>query len=226
MEPINPSYYPATRAAGVAVDYINYKMGTPNRLFERKQVTGASKESISGVGNKYHLTFTIQDYINELPEIMCTAEVLYYSDKKSPPDVKFTLQSKPQNYTATKDQEFHGRMKNNKEPLVAEDIPDKFGNVAPDMEPVRNLAIAAAGFLKWKNATEETSYSMTVIKKVEQVVREDTELELLYDLLIHEIVSQEMTAWKADITWNPSEGLKIKKQQQLPKKHSGEDIQK
>ncbi|PIO23789.1 hypothetical protein AB205_0221200, partial [Aquarana catesbeiana] len=102
------------------------------------------------------------------PEIMCTAEVLYYSDKNCPPDVKFTLQTKPENYTATQDQEFYTKMKNNKEPLVAENIPDKFGNVAPDMEPVWNLGIAAAGFVKWKNSTEETLFAMTVIDKVEQ----------------------------------------------------------
>ncbi|XP_018409483.1 PREDICTED: latexin [Nanorana parkeri] len=219
MEPINPSHYPASRAAGVATDYINYKMGTPNRLFQRQQVTSASKESIAGVGNKYHLTFPIKDFLNEQPEIMCTAEVLYYSDKNCPPDVKFTLQTQPQNSTATKDQAFYSRMMNNKEPLVAEDIPDKFGNVAPDMEPVWNLGIAAAGFIKSKNATEETLFAMTVIKKVTQVMKDNTALELHYDLLIHEMVSQEMIPWRNEITWNPSGGLKIISQQRLPKSH-------
>lgn len=38
------------------------------------------------------------------------------------------------------------------------------------MEPVWNLGIAAAGFVKWKNSTEETLFAMTVIDKVEQQV--------------------------------------------------------
>ncbi|XP_077344206.1 latexin [Lithobates pipiens] len=217
MEPINPSHYPATRAAAVVEHYINYKMGTPHRLYERQQVTSASKESIAGVGNKYHLTFSIKDTINKQPEIICTAEVLYCSDKTSPPDVKFTLQPNPENYTATKDQEFYTKMKNNKKPLVAENIPDKFGNVASDMEPIWNLAIAAAGFVKWKYSTEETLFAMTVIDKVEQQMRDDA-LELLYNLQIHEMVTQEMISWQIEVTWNPSKGVKIKKQKRLPKR--------
>ncbi|XP_073482201.1 latexin [Aquarana catesbeiana] len=218
MEPINPSHYPASRAAAVVQHYINYKMGTPHRLYERQQVTSASKESIAGMGNKYHLTFSIKDTVNKQPEIMCTAEVLYYSDKNCPPDVKFTLQTKPENYTATQDQEFYTKMKNNKEPLVAENIPDKFGNVAPDMEPVWNLGIAAAGFVKWKNSTEETLFAMTVIDKVEQQIKDDA-LKLLYNLQIHEMVTQEMISWQIEVTWNPSEGLKIKNQKRLPKRN-------
>ncbi|KAM5164619.1 latexin [Mantella aurantiaca] len=223
MEPINPSHYPASRAASVAVDYINYKMGTPNRLFQRQQVTSASKESIAGVGNKYHLTLTIKDSVNEKPEITCTTEVLYYSDKNSPADVKFTLQTKPKNYTAPKDQEFYTTMMNNKEPLVAVDIPDKFGNVEPHMEPVWHLGIAAAGYVKWKNATEDTLFAMTVIKKVEQLMTDATALELHYDLLIHEMVTQEMIPWRIEIKWTPSEGLKIIDQKRLPKSHSEEN---
>ncbi|CAI9547167.1 unnamed protein product [Staurois parvus] len=223
MEPINSSHYPASRAANVAENYINYKMGTPHQLFERQQVTSASKESIAGVGNKYHLTFSIKDTLNKEPEIKSTAEVLYYSDKSCPPDVKFTLQTKPRNSTAAKDLEFYTRMINNKQPLVAEELPDKFGNVAPDMEPVRNLGIAAAGFVKWKNATEGTLYSMTVIKKVEQQMRDDTALEFHYSLLIHEMVTQEMIPFQMEVTWNPTEGLKIKNQKRLPKSNSEEN---
>ncbi|XP_072264131.1 latexin [Pyxicephalus adspersus] len=219
METIPPSNFPATRAAGVAVDCMNYKMGTPNRLFQRQQVTSARKEIIAGVGNKYHLAFSIKDSINEQPEIPCTVEVLYYSDKNNTPDVKYNLKTTPENYTAAKDQDFYSRMMNNKKPLIAEDIPDKFGAVTPEMEPVWNLAIAAAGLAKWKNATEETLFAMTIIKKVEQLITSNA-LELNYDLLIHDMVSQEVIPWRIEVKWDPSGGLKVKNHKRLPKQNA------
>ncbi|XP_063772212.1 latexin [Pseudophryne corroboree] len=218
MESINPSHYPASRAAGVAVDYINYKLGGPNRLFEQQPVTSASKESIAGVGNKYRLTFAIKDSLNEQSPITCTAEVIYYtSDQHKPPKVTFTLQTALQNYTAAKDKEFYNRMKNLSEPLVADNIPDNYGNVTPDMEPVWHLALAAAGYAKWQYSTEGTFFRMAVIKEVKQLKRQDHILEFHYDMLIHEMVSQEMVPWRIETLWDPAEGLKIQHQQKLPK---------
>ncbi|XP_075717665.1 latexin [Rhinoderma darwinii] len=218
METINPSFYPASRAAAVAENYINYKLGGPNRLYEQQKVTSASKQSIVGVGNKYYLEFVVKDALNEQPAMNCTAEVLYYTDKQqNAPNVTYTLQAEPQNYTAAKDKEFYKRIKTRCEPLVAEDIPDKFGNIAPDMEPILHLALAACGFVKWQNSTEETFYRMAVINSVKQLIRDDAALEFHYRMLIHEMVSQEMVPWLIEILWDPSEGLRVKNQQRLPK---------
>ncbi|XP_075058157.1 ovocalyxin-32-like [Mixophyes fleayi] len=222
MEPINPTHYPASRAAGVAVNYINYKLGGPNRIYEEQQVTSASKESIAGVGTKYQLTFNIKDFVNEQSPIACTAEVLYYTSDQ-PPKVTFTLQNEPQNYTATKDKEFYNRMKNVSEPLVAKDIPDKFGEVAPGMEPVRYLSLAAAGYSKWQHSTQNTFYRMTVIERVKQLIRQDHFLEFYFDMLIHDMVSQEMIPWQIVTIWDPTEGLKIKSEKQLPKRNPDEN---
>ncbi|XP_068137018.1 latexin isoform X2 [Hyperolius riggenbachi] len=176
---------------------------------------------IPGVGNKYHLSFLVKDYLNESPqqpEMECNATVTYHADKKTPPDVTYTLKPEPQNCTASKDQEFYQRMLKAKQPLEEEDIPDTFGNVAPDMEPVWHLGVAATSFVKWKYSTEETLFSMTVIQSVKQLMRED-KLELHYHMLIHDMVSEEMIPWLIEMTWSPSEGVKIKNEKRLPKKY-------
>lgn len=218
METLNPSFYPTSRAAAVAENYINYKLGGPSRLFEEQQVTSASKESIKGVGNKYHLKFAIKDALNEQPPINCSAEVLYHTNNQQmAPNVTYTLQPEPQNYTAAKDKEFYTKIKSRSEPLVAEDIPDKFGNISPDMEPIRNLALAACGFVKWQSSTEETFYRMAVIKSVKQVISDKAALQFHYNMLIHEMVSQEMVPWLIEVEWDPTEGLRVKNHKRLPK---------
>ncbi|XP_056421015.1 latexin [Hyla sarda] len=218
METINPSHYPASRAAGVAGDYINYKLGGPHRLYEQQQVTSASKERIEGVGNKYRLEFAIKDSLNEHPQIKCTAEVLYYTNnQQSAPNVTYKLEGEPQNYTAQKDKEFYNKMKSRSEPLTGEDIPDKFGNIAPDMEPILHLAQAASGFVKWQNSAEETFYRMAIIKSVKQVISDNAALELHYIMLIHDMVSQEIIPWSMEVLWDLSEGLRVNNHQRLPK---------
>lgn len=41
---IPPSHFPATRASGVVGNYINYQHGGPNKIFEVRQVSQASRE--------------------------------------------------------------------------------------------------------------------------------------------------------------------------------------
>ncbi|XP_053315334.1 latexin [Spea bombifrons] len=217
MESINPSFYPATRAGAATENFINYKLGGPHRLFQLK-VTEARKESIPGVGNKYYITSSMKDLVNERPAVSCTAEILYYqSDQQKAPDVSFNLQTELENYTLEKDIEFYDRMKALPQPLKATDIPDKFGNVAADMEPVWHLALAACGYVKWQNSTEDTFYAMALIKSVKQKKRQDTALEFHYVMLIHEMVTQEMIPWQIDILWDPWQGIKIENQVRLPK---------
>ncbi|XP_053566069.1 latexin isoform X2 [Bombina bombina] len=199
MEVLNPSYYPARRAAAVAEEYINYKMGRPHRLFGMQDVTSASREGET---------------------VNCTAEILYHlQGQNTAPNVSFTLQKELKNDTEGRDKTFYERLRKLEEPLVAQEIPDKFGNVAPEMEPVHHLALVAAAYVKWQNSTENTFFRMAVIKSVKQVKREDAFLEFHLVMLIHEMVTQEMIPWEINILWNPTEGLKIVKDVQLPKCH-------
>uniref|UniRef100_A0A8C5PL49 Retinoic acid receptor responder 1 n=1 Tax=Leptobrachium leishanense TaxID=445787 RepID=A0A8C5PL49_9ANUR len=218
METINPNNYPATRATGVVVNHINSKLGSPHRIFQVKEVTKASKEIIEGVGDKYHLTFSMKDYLNERPPINCTASVLYYlSEKRQAPDVTFQLQPQPENYTQDKDIEFYNNMYRMSPPLEAQDIPDKFGNVKPELEPVLHLALVACDDVKWQHSTENTFFSMAVIKSVKQLKTEKKALQFHLNMLIHDIVSQEMIPWKIDILWDPCQGLKVEYEERLPK---------
>ncbi|XP_077146787.1 latexin-like [Ranitomeya variabilis] len=216
MEKLNPSHYPTSRAVGVVMSHINYKLGGPNRLYDPQNEKTASREAIPGLGNKYYLKFSIQDALNKEEAIKCTAEVLYYTNKQTAPDVTYRLQPEPPNYTAAKDNAFYSRIRSRSEPLVAVDIPDKFGNIAPDMEPIWHLALASCSFVKWQNSTEETLYSMVVINKVTEVKRDDAALEFHYEVLIHQMVTQEMKPWLIESVWDPTEGLRIKNQQRMP----------
>ncbi|KAM4042497.1 latexin [Anomaloglossus baeobatrachus] len=217
METINPSFYPASRATGVAISYINCRLGGPHRVFEQEKVTKACKENIAGVGNKYYLEFSIKDALNKQEAIKCTAEVLYPTNQQTAPTVTYTLQTEPHNCTAAEDTAFYSKIRSRSEPLEAEDIPDSFGYIAPDMEPVWHLSLASADFVKWQNSTEETFYRAVVIKKVMQVKRDDDALEFQYNMLIHQMVTQEMEPWSIQCLWDPTEGLRIKNQQRMPK---------
>ncbi|KAG8581073.1 hypothetical protein GDO81_007544 [Engystomops pustulosus] len=217
MEDINPSYYPATRAAGLAGDKINYDRGGPNRFMEVQGVTKARKEIIAGQGNKYNVEFAIKDSVNEQNPIQCTAEVLYPTNKQSAPNVTYKLQSEPQNNTTAKDQEFYNNMKHRSVPLAAEEIPDKDGNIAPDMKPIWYLALAASSFVKCQNATEDTYYRSVVIDSVKQVVRNDNALEFHFKTRIHQMTTQEMEPWWIEALWDPSGGLKVNNYKRLPK---------
>ncbi|KAM4772193.1 latexin [Rhinophrynus dorsalis] len=215
MEALNQSYAPVSRAATVAENCINYNLGTPHRLFNLQEVTEASREHTKN-GNKYYLAFSIKDLLNDKPTVNCNAEVLYYNaDQPIPPNVTFKLQTELQNYTEDKDNAFYNRMRSLEPLLDAQDIPDKFGNVAPEMEPVLNLALAACGYVKWQNSTEDTFHKMAVIKSVKQLKREDTALEFHFVMLIHDMVSQEIIPWQIDILWDPENGLKIENQVNL-----------
>ncbi|KAM4693028.1 latexin-like [Discoglossus pictus] len=216
MEELNPSHYPATRAVAVAEYMINYKLGTPHRLFEKQKVTAASRESIAGVGNKYHVTFAIKDILNDQGAIDCTAQILY-PEKHTAPEVTYKLARELQNYTNCKDQEFYNKTRSLKEPLSGEDIPDSFGHIDPEMEPVLHLALVACNYVKWQNSTENTLYRMAVIKSFKQVKRTDEALGFHFDMLIHEMISQEMIPCQIDLLWDPKEGLKIEKQALIPK---------
>ncbi|KAM3930787.1 latexin [Leptodactylus fuscus] len=217
MASTTPYSYMTSRAAGVVVSRMNYDLGRPHRIYEHQQVSKSSMKSIEGEGNTYHLEFQIKDVLNEKPPIPCTADVLYYTNKNTAPKVTYNLQTKPENYTAAQDKTFYNRMKGLTEPLTAGEIPDNFGTVAPDMKPILHLAQAACGLVKCENSTEETFYRMTVIKRVQQVIRDAAAVELHFHMLIHENVSQEMESWFIEVLWDPSEGLRVKNYHRLPK---------
>ncbi|XP_006123511.1 latexin isoform X3 [Pelodiscus sinensis] len=215
---IPPSHYPATRAAAVARNYINYQHGGPNKVFMLQEVTKASREDISGVGHKYHLKFAIEDFLHKDNIINCTAQILYYlGNQHAAPQVHFTVEGELGKNTDEADNKFYNRLKSLQEPLVAQNIPDNHGNMLPEMEPIRHLALVACGYIIWQNSTENTLYNLIQIRKVRQVKRNDDYLEFDYTILLHDIVSQEIIPWQMQVLWHPQHGVKVIKNSCQPK---------
>ncbi|XP_037764029.1 latexin isoform X3 [Chelonia mydas] len=199
---IPPTHYPATRAAAVAVNYINYQHGSPSKIFMVQKVTKASREDNA---------------------INCTAEILYLlGNQRTAPQVHFTVEGELGKNTNEADNKFYNRIKSLQEPLVAQNIPDSYGNMSPEMEPISHLARVACGYIIWQNSTENTLYNLVHIRDVRQVKRNDDYLEFDYTVLLHDIVSQEIIPWQMQVLWHPQHGVKVIKNSCQPK-HAEQD---
>uniref|UniRef100_A0A6I8PQW1 Latexin n=1 Tax=Ornithorhynchus anatinus TaxID=9258 RepID=A0A6I8PQW1_ORNAN len=195
---IPPTHFPASRAASVAENCINYQQGTPHKLFALRAVTRAAMEDIPGTGHKYHLKFSVEEIIQKQITVNCTAEVLYPpKGQNTAPEVDFTFEGEIGKNPDEADNKFYEKLKTMKEPLEAQNIPDKFGNVSPEMEPVRHLAWVACGYIIWQNSTEDTWYKLTGIQSVKQV---------------------EIIPWQMQVLWHPQYGVKVKHNSRQPKK--------
>ncbi|POI32013.1 hypothetical protein CIB84_004237, partial [Bambusicola thoracicus] len=169
MAELPPTHGPASRAAALATAYISHRHGSPGHSWVLRNVRRARREDIDEMGHKYHLEFVLEDIFEKDSTVNCTAEVLYHlGNKKSAPDVQFTIEGELKN-TDEADNAFYNRIQSLKKELEAENIPDSHGNVSPEMQPIRALAWAAAGYVIWQNSTENTKYQLAQIKHVKQV---------------------------------------------------------
>ncbi|XP_019388204.1 PREDICTED: latexin isoform X1 [Crocodylus porosus] len=215
---LEPSHYPAQRAAGVARACISYRRGGPNRVLTLSNVRRARLQDIPGTGHKYHLEFTLKDTVQEGQAVNCTAEVLYHlGSQHSAPEVHFTVEGELGKNPDDADNKFYSRIKSLKEPLVAQNIPDSFGIVPPEMEPIRHLAFSACDYIIWQNSTENTWYNLAQIQDVRQVKRNDDYLEFDYTVLLHDFVSQEIIPWQMQVLWHPQHGVKVTQNSRQPK---------
>ncbi|XP_048361481.1 latexin isoform X2 [Sphaerodactylus townsendi] len=170
---IPPSHFPASRAAAVVGNYVNFQHGGPNKIFAVRKVSRASREDIAGVGHKYRLQFSMAEILQKESLMNCTAEILYHQgDQHVAPEVHYTVEGEFGKNTEQVDNEFYSRIKNLSETLEAQNIPDNHGNMTAEMEPVRNLAQVACGYVIWQNSTEDTLYNMIQVESVKQVVKE------------------------------------------------------
>ncbi|KFP23685.1 Latexin, partial [Colius striatus] len=165
--------------------------------------------NIADVGHKYHLELVLEDVLDQDSTVNCTAEVLYHLGSKDiAPDVQFTLEGELKNTDET-DKLFYSQIKSLENELMAENIPDSHGHVSPEMEPIHVLAWVASGYIIWQNSTENTQFQFAQIKRVKQVKRSDEFLEFDYTILLHEMVSQEITAWQMTVLWHPQHGVQV-----------------
>uniref|UniRef100_A0A9L0S1Q2 Cystatin LXN-type domain-containing protein n=1 Tax=Equus caballus TaxID=9796 RepID=A0A9L0S1Q2_HORSE len=194
---IPPTEHPAAKAASVAENCINYQQGSPHRVFLVQTVRQASREDIPRRGHKYRLKFSVEEIIQKQVTVDCTAEVLYPpTGQHSAPEVNFTFEGEIGKNPDEEDNTFYQRLKSMEEPLEAQNIPDNFGNVSPEMKPVRHLAWVACGYIIWQNSTENTWYKMVKIQTVKQV---------------------EIIPWQMQVLWHPQYGTKVKHSSRLPK---------
>ncbi|XP_019347241.1 latexin isoform X2 [Alligator mississippiensis] len=194
---LQPSHYPARRAAGVASACINYRRGGPNRVLALSNVRRAQLQGHA---------------------VNCTAEVLYHlGSQHSAPEVHFTVEGELGKNPDEADNKFYSRIKSLQEPLVAQNIPDSFGIVPPEMEPIRHLAFSACDYIIWQNSTENTWYNLAQIRDVRQVRRNDDYLEFDYTVLLHDFVSQEIIPWQMQVLWHPQHGVKVTQNSRQPK---------
>uniref|UniRef100_A0A8D2J8P6 Latexin n=1 Tax=Varanus komodoensis TaxID=61221 RepID=A0A8D2J8P6_VARKO len=199
---IPPSHYPATRAADVVENYINYQHGSPNKIFAVGEVHHASREDIPGIGHKYRLKFAMEETLKKEPPVNCTAEILYHhGDPHVAPEVHYTVEGEFGTNTEQADNKFYNRIKNLPEPLEEQNIPDSYGNMPAEMEPIKHLAWVACGYIIWQNSTEDTWYKMVKIQSVKQV---------------------EIIPWHMQVLWHPQHGVKVTRNSHQPKRAAHE----
>nr|XP_060623609.1 latexin [Anolis sagrei ordinatus] len=218
-EEIPRGNYPATRAARLVAHYINAQRGSPSRLFQVPAVHQARRERIPGVGNKYHLKVSLEEALQKGSPVNCTAEILYHhGDPHVAAEVHYTVEGELEINTDEADNKFYNKIKNLSEPLEAQKIPDNYGNMAAEMEPVRNLALIACAHVIWQISTEDTLYNLAQIESVKQVKRKDDYLEFSFVVLLHDMVSQEIIPWHMQVLWHPQHGVKVTQNSRQPKR--------
>ncbi|XP_067362395.1 latexin isoform X2 [Channa argus] len=215
---LNPSHYPAQRAAKVVQHYLNTRYGSPYRLFGLHQVHSGHAEDVADSGRKYQLEISVQEFIRNITE-KCSAEVLFQrGEKLNSPEVQVSCEELLKINTKAQEDTLYQQYKMSQS-LSAQHLPDSHGNIEPDMEPFWHLGIVAASFVMLNESTENTLYNVAQVANVTQLETENEQLKFDYTILLHDIVSQEILHWKLLFTWSPSEGVKVLQMEQLPRCH-------
>ncbi|XP_027319708.1 retinoic acid receptor responder protein 1 [Anas platyrhynchos] len=207
---LDPSSRLAVGAARVALHKYNFQAASPSGLRALGQVRKATMKSIPGMGQKYYLQFTTEDYRSRENAGSCLATVLY-PKKKSPPAVNIKcINTKDQKQIQEEDNRLYQKLKRQTKPIIGSNIPDSFGIMEPAFEPVWALAVAGSSYMMWEKSTEKVGYFMSQVKTVKQWMRKDDSLEFDYTILLHEMPTQEMILCHMRLIWLPGRPLKVK----------------
>uniref|UniRef100_A0A8C4S253 Latexin n=1 Tax=Erpetoichthys calabaricus TaxID=27687 RepID=A0A8C4S253_ERPCA len=138
MEKLNPANYRATRAAQVAVHYLNYKQGSLFCHFSRRKI----ENHATGVH---------------------TAEILFrHTITKMAPEVNSTYNGCVKNISEDENT-FYVRMRKQNYLFPA----DGHGNIPIEMEPFWHLGYTASSYIMWKESNESTLFNMeTMVSQV------------------------------------------------------------
>ncbi|KAM3932653.1 ovocalyxin-32-like [Leptodactylus fuscus] len=199
----------ARQAARLAITYQNYLTGSPNQLLEVVEVKKASLKFVPEIGHKYYVEFTAR-VLQTMENIgLCTATVFFHKEKPRPAINVNCSSTKIQKQARDDDYNFYKLMKSQTIPITGGNIPDSFGYIEPQLEPVWSLANLGCSYVIWDKATEGHEYNMAQIKYVKQVLRKDNFIAFDYDLLLHERPSEEMTNCSVHVVWMPGKSPKV-----------------
>ncbi|XP_026797044.3 latexin [Pangasianodon hypophthalmus] len=217
---LNPKFFEASRAGQAIQHYINTIHGSPFRLYVVTQIHKARTEDMGESGMKYILEFSVKDTVGQSSEGRCSAEVLYpKGETQRPPQVQFSCDGLPRLNTSDKEQAFYQKYSANTNPVTATYLPDSYGHIEPDMFPFWHLGWLAASFVMLNESSENTRYNMAQVAKIKQLKSEDDQLHFEYEVLLHDMVSQEIIRWKLLITWSPAKSIKVVESELLPRCH-------
>ncbi|XP_050822110.1 retinoic acid receptor responder protein 1 [Gopherus flavomarginatus] len=200
----------AGQAARVALHYLNYRLGSPSALRALGQVRKATVKTIPGIGHKYYLQFTTEDYKSSQNVGTCLATVLYLKRKPRPAVNINCTYTKDQKQTREDDYSFYKKLRQQTKPITGNDIPDSYGHIEPALEPAWALAVAGSSYLMWEKSTENLGYFMAQVKNVKQWITKDDSIDFDYLVILHEIPTQEMISCHLRVIWTPGHPLKVK----------------
>ncbi|XP_048397750.1 latexin [Stegostoma tigrinum] len=199
----------AQQAASVAIHYLNYRHGSPTRVYELHKLKKAYIETILNMGHKYHLKFEVK-YQESSSNVTanCAANVLFHKKMNSDTALKCNLKDMKGSFE--KDYKFYFNFQNLKHPVVGSNIPDNYGFINPNMMPIWLLAKVSASYIIWEKSTEVMKYNMVQIQKVNQQIRRDKFLQFIYTILLHELPTQETVTCSMWVKWHPKRSVTVK----------------
>ncbi|XP_044060031.1 latexin isoform X2 [Siniperca chuatsi] len=219
---LNPSHYPAQRAAKVVQHYLNTRYGSPYRLFGLQRVLSGNAEDVADSGRKYQLEISVQEIIGNTTGNV-SAEVLFpRGEQQRSAQVRASCEELLKINTKAQEETLYQQYKTNQSLLSAQNLPDSYGHIEPDMKPFWHLGIVASSFVMLNESTENTLYNMAQVANITQLATENDQLKFDCHILLHEMVSQEIIHWKLLFTWSPPEGVKVLQMEQLPHCHECE----
>ncbi|XP_029628205.1 latexin isoform X2 [Salmo trutta] len=218
---LNPSHYPARRAATVVQHYLNTLYGSPYRWIFLSKVHSGSAEDVAEM-RKYQLELTMQETISNVSG-QCSAELLFpRGEGQSAPQVQASYEGLLQSNTTAQEEAFYQQHRASNNMVSGNDIPDSYGHMEPSMKPFWHLGGVASSFIMLRESNESTLYNMAQVANFTQLETEKDQLRFNYHVLLHEMISQEIIHWKLLVTWSPEQGVQVLQTELQPKSHDCE----
>uniref|UniRef100_A0A8C8LW59 Cystatin LXN-type domain-containing protein n=1 Tax=Oncorhynchus tshawytscha TaxID=74940 RepID=A0A8C8LW59_ONCTS len=208
---LNPSHYPARRAATVVQHYLNTRYGSPYRWIFLSTVHSGSAE----VGVEVEDQHTLGSVSGQ-----CSAELFFPGGEgQSAPQVQASCEGLHQSNTTAQEEAFYQQHRTSNNLASGNNIPDSYGHVEPSMKPFWHLGGVASSFIMLRESNESTLYNMAQVANFTQLETEKDQLRFNYHVLLHEMISQEIIHWKLLVTWSPEQGVQVLQTELQPKCH-------